>query len=77
MVTEQWGYTEVATHIGVTKATVRKYASLGIVPAPDGRIGVTSWWHPDTIREWHATRPSQCVCGSSGQSRVVQQCPDE
>lgn len=63
MTAEQWTYVEVAQHLGVSQATARKYASDGRLPAPDGRLGVTPWWRPATIREWQAARPGRGAGG--------------
>lgn len=49
---QQWGVAEVAAHWNVQPVTVRSYLSRGQMPAPDGRIGTTPWWHPATITGW-------------------------
>lgn len=61
--TEQWSYADVARHLNVTPATVRKYAALGMLPDPDGKVAQSPWWWPDTIRTWHASRPGRGVGG--------------
>jgi len=50
--TEQWSVAEVAAHLGVTPSTVTAYLSRGQMPQPDGRVGRSPWWHPETIRAW-------------------------
>lgn len=60
----RWGYKAVAAFLSTTRgrtvkpATVRGYASRGLMPAPDGTSSNGSpWWRPETIREWNANRP--------------------
>ena len=60
---EQWGYPEVAAHLGTAQSTVRKYAAKEFLPEPDGRIGGSPWWWADTIRAWHEQRPGRGVGG--------------
>lgn len=67
----QWTYAEVAAHLRVSAATARKYASDGRLPAPDGRLGVTPWWWPATIRAWQKARPGRGVGG--GRPRKVRE----
>ena len=67
--TAQWSYAEVAAHLGVTPATVRKYASTGRLPVPDGRVAASPWWSPDTIRAWQAQRPGRGVGGGRPRKR--------
>lgn len=47
---DRWTVADVAGHLGVAPATVRAYLARGQMPAPDGRLGRTPWWAPDTIR---------------------------
>jgi len=49
---EQWTVADVAAHLNVAPSTVRAYAARGQMPAPDGRLGRTPWWWPDTIKTW-------------------------
>lgn len=43
---------DVAAQLGKKEATVRAMVSRGKLPAPDGRLGRTPWWRPDTIAAW-------------------------
>jgi hypothetical protein len=56
-VTERWLVADVAAYLGVATSTVRAYVTRGHLPAPDGRLGRTPWWRPETIRGF--TRPGQ------------------
>jgi hypothetical protein len=62
-VTGQLTTADVATVLGVTPATVRSYAARGVMPKPDGYLGRTPWWYPNTICEWQAKRPGRGVGG--------------
>lgn len=55
----QWSIADVATHIGVRPVTVRAYVARGQMPEPDGTVGGSPWWHPETITTWHAARRGQ------------------
>lgn len=76
---EQWTYTEVAQHIGVKVGTARRMRGKGSIPVPDGRLGATPWWSPDTIRAWAAARPGRGVGGGrprrSNEKRVTAPIP--
>ena len=50
----QWSVGEVAEYLGVQRSTVRAYAARQQMPAPDGRIGATPWWHSTTVTAWRA-----------------------
>ena len=57
---EQWTMVEVAAHLGVTYDSVRRYRVRDAsFPAPDGKLGRTPWWRPDTIKAWQAARPGR------------------
>lgn len=47
---------EVAEYIGVKPSTLSRYTHL---PEPDAIVGDVRGWLPETIRAWHASRPSQ------------------
>lgn len=47
---------EVADLLGVKPASVRRYIHRGTFPQPDGHLGVTPWWSPDTVRAWERSR---------------------
>ena len=51
---DKWVISDVAQHLGVGQSTVRAYATRGQMPPPDGRLGRTPWWRPETIKEWRA-----------------------
>lgn len=53
---EQWGISEVASHLGVAAVTVRSYLSRHQMPAPDGHISNLPWWDADRIRAWDRPR---------------------
>jgi predicted DNA-binding transcriptional regulator AlpA len=52
---------EVAARIGVVAATVHRYHSKGIMPAPDGQKGRTPLWRASTIDAWE--RPGRGAGG--------------
>lgn len=54
---------DVAAALGIKPASVRRYASAGILPPPDGRLGRTPWWRQETIAQWRRQRPGQGVGG--------------
>lgn len=47
---QQWTVADVAAHLKIKPATVRAYTHRGLLPAPDGHLGVTPWWWADTIK---------------------------
>lgn len=49
---EHWTVADVAAAFGVKQSTVRAYLARQQIPEPDGKIGRTVWWRPETIREW-------------------------
>jgi len=51
---EQWSVAEVAAYLGVYRSTVTAYRSRGQMPQPDGYVGRSPWWRPETIRAWRA-----------------------
>lgn len=66
---EQWTVGKVATFLGVSPASVRKYRVRdGSFPPPDGVLERTPWWRPETIRAWQASRP-----GRTGRPRKIEQ----
>lgn len=54
-----WTTDDVATFLGVTTSTVRAYLARQQMPPADRRIGRMTLWRPETIRDWHADRPSK------------------
>jgi hypothetical protein len=57
---DQWTMADVATHLGITADSVRRYRVRDAsFPAPDGQLGRTPWWWPDTIKEWQSVRPGR------------------
>ena len=57
---DQWTMVEVAAHLGVTYDSVRRYRARDEnFPPPDGKLGRTPWWRPDTIKAWQAARPGR------------------
>jgi hypothetical protein len=52
MTATQWTIEDVARYLGVGTSTVRAYTARGQMPPPDGKLGRTPWWKPDTIRAW-------------------------
>ncbi|HNV40592.1 MAG TPA: hypothetical protein PLI84_10410 [Ornithinibacter sp.] len=53
----RWTYADVAAHLGIEQATARSYKHRGYLPPPDGVLGSTPWWRPETITSW--TRPGR------------------
>ena len=49
---QQWSVAEVAAYLGVKPGTITAYLARGQMPQPDGRVGRTPWWRPETIRAW-------------------------
>lgn len=60
---EQLTVPEVAARLGLAVATVRAYRAQKRLPAPDGMVGRTPWWRPETIDEWQAARPGRGRAG--------------
>ncbi len=52
-----WTTTDVATFLGVRVGTVSSYRKRGQMPAPDQTYGRTHLWRPETIIDWHRSRP--------------------
>ncbi len=52
----QWSVKEVADFLDVQEVTVRAYSTRGQMPEPDGRLGNTPWWKPETIIRWNDER---------------------
>jgi len=52
------GIGEVAELVGLAKATVYVYSSVGRLPDPDLIVngGATKLWYVDTIKQWDSTR---------------------
>lgn len=53
---DQWSPADVAAHLGVQPKTVTGYLARGRMPEPDGRVGRTPWWRPETIRAWRQSK---------------------
>lgn len=49
---DAWLREDVAEFLGVRPDTVSSYVHRGHLPPPDGRLGRTPWWHPETVRAW-------------------------
>lgn len=48
---------DVAQLAGITPASLaRQRLRPGVVPKPDGYLGVTPWWRRSTIEAWLPTR---------------------
>nr|DAQ80091.1 MAG TPA: Pyocin activator protein PrtN [Caudoviricetes sp.] len=60
---EQLAVPEVAARLGLAVATVRAYRLEGRLPEPDGMVGRTPWWRPETIDAWQAARPGRGRAG--------------
>lgn len=58
-----WTTENVATALGVSASTIRAYLARNQMPAPDRTIGKMRLWRPDTIRNWHASRPRKQAQG--------------
>ena len=56
---ELWDTKAVAAYLGVSASTVRAYVARKQMPAPDLQLGGNWIWYAATIKEWHASRPSQ------------------
>ena len=65
MTVQYLGPAEVAAYVtrelggDIAPATVRQYASKGMMPEPDVRIGPNAGWSEDTIATWWANRPGR------------------
>lgn len=53
---EQWGLSDISSHLGVAAVTVRAYLSRDQMPEPDGYIAGSPWWEADRIRAWERPR---------------------
>lgn len=53
------GPAEVAARLGLSPHTIRQYATRGIMPVPDVRIGPNAGWSTETIDQWWANRPGR------------------
>lgn len=49
----------VAALLGVTRETVARYRTGGVLPAPDVMLGRSPGWYRSTIEAWRASRPGQ------------------
>jgi len=56
---EWWTTAEVAAYLGVRPATVSTYRMRGQMPQPNRKLGRTQLWRPQTIIEWHRSRPGR------------------
>lgn len=56
-----WTSEDVAAYLRVKPSSVRSYVTRGQMPAPDRLIGGKRirLWKPETIRNWHQSRPRQ------------------
>lgn len=54
--TDQLTSAEVAALAGITTDSFYRARMRGSAPEPDGMLGATPWWRPETITEWLATR---------------------
>lgn len=54
-----WTTNDVAAYLNVSTSTIRAYLARNQMPAPDRRMGRMTLWQPETIRTWHAERPSE------------------
>ena len=53
---EQLSVEDVADRLAVQPSTIRAYLARQQMPQPDGRIGNTPWWWPQTIEQYIQTR---------------------
>ena len=60
---EQLTLGDVARRLGLSLSTVHNYRYQGRLPAPDGTLGNSPWWLPETIDAWQASRPGRGVGG--------------
>ncbi|MFI6333261.1 MarR family transcriptional regulator [Micromonospora chersina] len=54
---------DVAMYLGLRIGTVSSYRQRGQMPDPDQTVGRLHMWRPETIIEWHASRPRPGVGG--------------
>jgi hypothetical protein len=54
---------DIAETLGVQVGSVRQYLTRGEAPAPDGYLGRTPWWRPETVDAWLTSRPGQGAGG--------------
>jgi ParB/RepB/Spo0J family partition protein/excisionase family DNA binding protein len=47
---------DIATRLGLSRATIHKYLQRGTMPAPDVRLGNTPGWLLGTVRHWENDR---------------------
>lgn len=52
------GTADIERAVGIKAASVRRLVTRGTFPQPDGHLGVTPWWHAETVAEWQRTRRS-------------------
>ncbi|QDP95157.1 MerR family DNA-binding transcriptional regulator [Microlunatus elymi] len=55
--TDWWTTEDVANALGVSASTIRAYLARSQMPTPDRTMGNMRLWRPETIQEWHASRP--------------------
>ncbi len=60
---------EVATYMGVHRATVSRWQAQGMMPAPDVQLQMGPVWRRSTIERWRAQRAP--VGQLDGEHRVV------
>lgn len=56
MTQDQLTVADIAQLAGVSKITIHTYRSRGTFPPPDGHLGPTPWWTPQTVAEWMGSR---------------------
>lgn len=66
---EQLAAADVAARLGISAESWRSYVSTGYGPPPDGRLGRTPWWKPETVDAWNASRPGQGAGGGRPRKR--------
>lgn len=63
MTTNYLSLNGVAKRLGLAHSTVKTYLDDGRLPEPDVAVGSgkspTYGWLPETIDEWHASRPGK------------------
>jgi hypothetical protein len=45
-----WRRSDLIRFFGIHERTLRGWIKSGRIPPPAGKIGITEFWHPDTIR---------------------------